>query len=151
MRVSSIYRVNAVVAVALIASGSILVTAGVAGSATKQSSHPVLRFNDADRKADLTIPTPPCPKSNENCEWKLFVNEPLMSGKTLVGAVTGTSGALTVAYPEFCGVIQADALVGPAPWQFEVGIRRRINTCVSTTTTVPTSTSTSTSTITKDD
>jgi hypothetical protein len=61
----------------------------------------------------------------------LQVNEPDIPAQTLVGVATGTSGVLTVAYPKnFCGVIQADMFVGPAPWRLIVGHQQMIQTGV---------------------
>ena len=62
------------------------------------------------------------------CTWELVVNEPFVPGQPVVGAVFGTSGVLHVSYPPFCGVIQADAFVGPPPRR-EVGYQHQINTC----------------------
>ncbi|HEX7442814.1 MAG TPA: hypothetical protein VF320_02945 [Acidimicrobiales bacterium] len=60
----------------------------------------------------------------------LFFNEPATGA--VVGTATGTSGTLTIAYPrDFCGVIQADALIGPAPWRSKVGHQRTIQTAAS--------------------
>ena len=77
-----------------------------------------------------TIPTPGCrPDGNTvACQWELVVNEPAVPGQPVVGMATGTSGVLQVPYPSFCGVIQADAMVGP-PERLEVGHRHLINTC----------------------
>jgi hypothetical protein len=169
MRKSGLNRVVAVVAAVLVATGAAMVTAGTAWSAPGHaakpsttstqatitsarahghavkpavtSTHSVLRIDDAAGRVELTIPTPPCPVSNEHCEWMLVINEPELPGQPIVGSVTGTSGVLTLAFPKFCGVIQADSLIGPAPWMATHGIRRRIDTC-----TTPTTTTTTTST-----
>jgi hypothetical protein len=121
-------RVVVVVAILLAASSGAMLPLP-AWSASAHSRHPVLKFDAALQQAQLTIPVPACPVSNENCEWMLFVNEPLLSGKLVIGSVTGSSGSLTVNLPKFCGVIQADVLLGPAPWRFKFGHRRQINTC----------------------
>ena len=60
------------------------------------------------------------------------MNEPKLPGQPVVGSVTGSSGSLTIKYPQFCGVIQADVLLGPAAWRYKFGFRRQINTCVPT-------------------
>jgi hypothetical protein len=46
-------------------------------------------------------------------------------GLGVVGAATGTSGVLSLAYPTTCGVIHANALVGP-PTRREVGYAHTI-------------------------
>lgn len=93
-----------------IGAGILTLSSGVAGG-----SPPVaLVFNDAAQQVTLTIPTPPCAPDQQGCKWVLFVNEPDVAGKPVVGSVTGTSGVLTVKYPaDFCGVLQADARTGP--------------------------------------
>jgi hypothetical protein len=134
------------VAIALVSMGAIMVTAGTASSTPEVFSYPVLRFDDAAQQIQLKIPTPACPVGQSDCEWMLYVNQPGEPGQPVVAQVIGTSGVLTVAYPDFCGVLQADALIGPAPWVYKTGIRRRIDTCVSpTTTTTSSSTTTTTS------
>jgi hypothetical protein len=87
----------------------------------------------------LTIPTPPCAPDQQGCKWVLFVNEPDVAGKPVVGSVTGTSGVLTVKYPaDFCGVLQADARTGP-PFVQVYGIRHHVGgDCPPPTTTTTT-------------
>jgi microcystin-dependent protein len=131
---SGLYRAVAVAALALVALGSALVSAGAAWSAPKPSS-PYLTYNSAQQALQLRIPTPVCPKSTVGCQWMLWVNEPQLAGKPFVGAVTGTSGTLSVDVPNFCGTVQADALLGPAPWKSVEGIRRHLDSCMPTTTT----------------
>ena len=93
---------------------------GAALSAADTSSSAVIVFDDAAHQAQLIIPTPACSASQPNCQWKFFLNEPKLSVD--VGTVYGTSGTLTIDYPsDFCGVIQADAYVGP-PWIPKLGI-----------------------------
>ncbi|HEY7915760.1 MAG TPA: hypothetical protein VIC86_02190 [Acidimicrobiales bacterium] len=89
-----------------------------------------VKFVDQARTVTLTIPTPACKHSSRatTCVWKLFVNEPDVPGQPVVGAVSGTSGVLSVPYPTTCGVLQADALVGVPPRK-AVGYRHVINTC----------------------
>jgi hypothetical protein len=89
--------------------------------------YPEIRFNDPGRYASLTIPTPGC-RGDQRCTWELIVNEPFVPGQPVVGAVYGTSGVLYVRYPPICGVIQADAIVGPPP-KLVVGYRHQINDC----------------------
>ena len=93
-------------------------------------NHAVIHFDDPGRVVTLTIPTPPCRPDQHTivCQWELLVNEPFVPGQPIVGEVFGTSGVLYVPYPAFCGVIQADAMVGP-PQRREVGFRHLINTC----------------------
>jgi hypothetical protein len=95
--------------------------------AADSSSSPVIIFNDSARQAELIIPTPACPASQPNCQWKFFLNEPKLSVD--VATVYGTSGTLTIDYPsDFCGVIQADAYVGP-PWVAKRGFQHTIEDC----------------------
>lgn len=79
----------------------------------------VLVFDNARQQVELTVPGP--------VQWTLFVNEPDAPGAPTVGTATGSSGILVVAYPEgFCGVIQADVLVGNK--QRGPGVRQAIDT-----------------------
>ncbi|HUY66983.1 MAG TPA: hypothetical protein VMV06_09215 [Acidimicrobiales bacterium] len=89
-----------------------------------------VKFVDQSRAVTLTIPTPACKHSSRatSCVWRLFVDEPDVAGQPVVGAVSGTSGVLSVPYPTMCGVLQADALVG-APPRKAVGYRHVINAC----------------------
>jgi hypothetical protein len=109
----------------------VFLTVGVAPAAGAAERSPVLTFS-SDR-VTLTLPTQGCPHRRPDCEWMLFVNEP-MTGK-LVGTATGpgtTTGALTVALPAFfCGVVQGDALVGPSPWKKVVGHKVTVQTSAS--------------------
>jgi hypothetical protein len=103
---------------------------GAAWSASDNPSAPVITFDDAGHQAQLTIPTPACPASQPGCEWKFFLNEPKLSVD--VATVYGTSGTLTIPYPkDFCGVIQADAYVGP-PWVAKRGWQHTISDCTPT-------------------
>jgi hypothetical protein len=101
---------------------------GYARAAETQFVH--VKFVDQARMVTLTIPTPACKHSAHaaSCVWKLFVDEPDVPGQPVVGAVSGTSGVLSVPYPTLCGVLQADALVG-APPRKAVGYRHVINAC----------------------
>lgn len=144
----------AAVAAVLMAVGVFMFTAGAASASptklvTRPHSHPVIRFSSASQSVSLTVPTPACAGGVSSCQWMLYVNEPAVPGRTVVGVVTGVSGTLTVAYPSnFCGVLQADALIGPAPWKLVSGHRAAIQTVQpcppSTTTTSTTTTSTTT-------
>jgi hypothetical protein len=120
---------------------------GAAWSTTGSPSTAVITFDDAAQQVTLTIPTPACPTSQPNCMWKFFLNEPKLSVD--VAIVYGTSGTLTLAYPKnFCGVIQADAYVGP-PWVAKRGFQHTIEDCsgpVIPTTDTPASTTTTTTT-----
>jgi hypothetical protein len=119
---------------------------GAAWSATNAPTTAVITFDDAAQQVTLQIPTPACPASQPDCQWKFFLNEPKLSVD--VATVYGTSGTLTLAYPsDFCGVIQADAYVGP-PWVAKRGFQHTIEDCTppttTTTTTEPPTTTTST-------
>jgi len=152
---SGLYRAVAVVAIVLVAFGAALVSAGTAWSAPghpsgthDRSSQPQLTYDNATQQFQLQLPTPVCPKTAPDCVWMLWVNEPQVSGTPLVGAKTGSSGTVTVTVPNFCGLVQADAELGPAPWKFVIGIRRHLDSCESSTTTttmVPPTTTTTTS------
>ncbi len=128
------YRLAAGAAALAIALGAGLATAGSAWSAPGHghSPHnPVLRIDQSLHQIQLTIPAPACPPADAGCTWMLYVGEPRVAGRPTVAAVTGSSGTLTIPFPVFCGVIQADALIGPAPWTYRAGIRRTIDTCTS--------------------
>ncbi len=144
---------------AIIAASSVLaltllsVSLGAAAwSVAGSPSTAVITFDDAAQQVTLTIPTPACPTSQPNCMWKFFLNEPKLSVD--VAIVYGTSGTLTLAYPKnFCGVIQADAYVGP-PWEAKRGFQHTIEDCSGPVTPTPTdqpgqaaATSTTTSTV----
>lgn len=132
-----------VIAVTVVAAGA----AGTAGTAWGASGSPtsaVITFDDQGQQAILQIPDPPCDTTMPNCVWKFFLNEPKLSVD--VAIVYGTSGTLTIPYPaNFCGIIQADAYVGPTdqgPWQSKRGWQHPINTssdnCEPSTTTTTT-------------
>jgi hypothetical protein len=138
-------------AAALIALGSTFVIVGTASASAPVGHFPVIKFWPNYNVVTMTVPLRVwCPKSKPFCEWQLYVNEPDIPSQKFVGKATGTSGILTVNYPKhFCGVIQADALVGPAPWLFQFGHKRTIHTgrnCDpnTTTTTKPPHTTTTT-------
>ncbi len=139
--------IASVIAMTVVAAGA----AGTAGSAWGASGSPssaVITFDDQGQQAILQIPDPPCDTTMPNCVWKFFLNEPKLSVD--VAIVYGTSGTLTIPYPaNFCGIIQADAYVGPTdqgPWQSKRGWQHPINTssnnCEPSTTTTTTTTTT---------
>jgi len=129
----------------IVAIGSVIVLiafsvtlGGAAWSAADSSSTAVITFDDAAQQVQLTIPTPACPTSQPDCQWKFFLNEPKLSVD--VATIYGTSGVLTLDYPkDFCGVIQADAYVGP-PFVAKRGFQHTIEDCEPPTTTTTTST-----------
>jgi hypothetical protein len=150
---SGMYRAVAVVAIVLVAFGAALVSAGTAWSAPghaagahDRSSQPQLSYDNATQQFILQLPTPVCPKTAPDCQWLLWVNEPQVSGMPLIGAKSGSAGTMTITVPNFCGVVQADVDLGPAPWTFVKGLRRHLDSCESTTTTTsgaaPTTTTT---------
>jgi hypothetical protein len=121
----------AVAAVGLVALGVALIGSGTASaSASGRGAFPIIKFWPTDKVVTLQIPSPPCRGEHPpGCVWMLTVNEPNVPAQTLVGTAQGTSGILTIAYPKnFCGVIQADATVGPAPWSLVIGHRATIQT-----------------------
>jgi len=146
MRLNRWHRLTAVLAIAMMAFGGSMVAAGAAGAAgggQTSAARPYLIFNNDKQQAQLTIPTPPCPpKKNKHCKWKLYMNLPTMPQTPTVGYVIGKTGTLTIPYPKYCGQIQADALIGPSPWVYKIGIRTQIMTCHETTTTTTTTTTT---------
>jgi hypothetical protein len=129
MRMSGFYRGIAALAITLAVSGALMVTAGTAWSVTlapRSRPLPLLSMNNDEQLARLVIPAPsPC----GDCLWMLFMDEPEVVGGPVVAEVTGRHGSLTIPYPKFCGVIQADALEGPLPWKIIEGHRMRIDTC----------------------
>jgi hypothetical protein len=137
-------------AATLIVLGAVLLNAGTAGATARGTDFARIKFSDAAGQVTLKLPT-----SCQSCTWMLSVDEPQAPGQPVVGTAIGTvdttSGVLTVAYPSgFCGVIQADAFLGPAPWDLRVGHKRTIKTdpCTTTTTTTTTTSTTTTTTTT---
>jgi hypothetical protein len=122
---------------------------GAAWSATNAPSTAVITFDDAAQQATLQIPSPACPASQPDCQWKFLLQIP--KGDITVGIVFGTSGTLVIPYPkDFCGVIQADAYQGP-PFVPKRGFQHTIPsgnceppTTTTTTTEPPTTTTTTT-------
>jgi len=104
------------------------------------SRHPHPVFDDQLRKVTFTVPTPACQPSDPNCQWMLFMNLPKEPGQPVVAVVTGSSGVLTLDYPDYCGWIQADVLIGPTTWVFVSGARHPDFNCVPPTTTTTTTT-----------
>jgi len=89
----------------------------------------VITFDDANNVVTLQIPNPPCPTTEPGCVWKFFLNEPKVSVD--VSTIYGTAaGTLTLAYPKnFCGIIQADAYIGPTmngPWTPQRGWQHQL-------------------------
>ena len=100
---------------------------GTAWGAPGSPSSAVITFDDGAQQVTLQIPSPACPATQPGCQWKFFLNEPKLSVD--VATIYGTSGTLTLAYPpNFCGVIQADAYVGP-PWVPKRGWQHTIKDC----------------------
>jgi hypothetical protein len=136
--------------VVFISALALFTTIATLGSSTRSwaasSSSPQIIFDDSAQQAELVIPTPACPESQSECQWKFVLQIP--KGDVTVGVLYGTSGTLVIPYPpKFCGVIQADAYQGP-PFVPERGFQHTIATCdpATTTTTSTTTTSTTTST-----
>jgi len=141
------WKMTILIATAVVAliSMSAIMEAGAWGAGGGTSTA-VITFDDAAQQVTLTIPTPACPGTQPTCQWKFFLNEPKLSVD--VSTIYGTSGVLTLAYPkDFCGVIQADAYVGP-PWVAKRGFQHTIEDCnpVTTPTSAPPPTSTTTTT-----
>ncbi len=113
-----------VIAVTVVAAVAVATASGA--SATPTSA--VITFDDMARQVTLQIPDPPCDSSEPGCVWKFFLNEPKVSVD--VAIVYGTSGTLTIPYPpNFCGILQADAYVGPTangPWVSKRGWQHQI-------------------------
>jgi hypothetical protein len=108
------------------------VAVGTAWGAPGAPSSAVITFDDSAQQVTLQIPSPACPTTQPNCQWKFFLNEPKLSVD--VATIYGTSGTLTLAYPpNFCGVIQADAYVGP-PWVPKRGWQHTIEDCTTAAT-----------------
>jgi len=143
-----LHRAVAALALILVVSGSAMFCAGTAWATTAPPTNPVLLFDNAAGVAKLVIPTPSCSAAIPNCHWMLYMNLPLLPHQPRVGYITGTHGVLVLPLPKFCGMIQADALVGPlsnpSTWVYKVGIRERVHTCGYPTTTRPHSTTTTT-------
>ncbi len=101
----------------------LVLAAGVASASSVVRPVAVLRFG-----SNVTLDVPgTCPMRHPNCEWMLSVDEPGVPAQTVVGTATSTSGRLVVAYPRgFCGVVQADVLIGPAPWRLQFGHKTSI-------------------------
>jgi hypothetical protein len=141
-------------AAGLIALGSVLIIQGSASAAVPINHFPVIRFWNSYHVVTMKLPARVwCPPSKPFCEWQLYVNEPDIPSQRTVGTAMGTSGILTVNYPKhFCGTIQADAIVGPAPWLLEFGHQKAVDTggacggSTTTTTTKPPHTTTTTTT-----
>jgi hypothetical protein len=125
----------AILAVCVVALGSTLVGAGVASASARVNRNAHIKFYNKQRVVTMTVPLS-CPNVRQPpCTWMLYVNEPENPAQTVVGTATSPPGSgkvLHVNYPrDFCGVIQADVVVGPSPWLFEQGRIREVNTAVS--------------------
>jgi hypothetical protein len=120
------------VALCVIALGTTLVGAGTASAAIRTGHYAHIKFYNKQRVVTMSVPTQCPPVRQAPCVWMLYVNEPENPAQTVVGtqsAAPQTKGILQVAYPRnFCGVIQADVVVGPSPWLFETGRVRQIDT-----------------------
>ncbi len=123
------------VGAALLAAGS---TAGASGPGA------VITFDDANNVVTLQIPDPPCPTTEPNCVWKFFLNEPKVSvDVSTIYTLPGVGGMLSLAYPHnFCGIIQADAYIGPTasgPWTPQRGWQHQLpdSDCTTTPPTPP--------------
>lgn len=85
------------------------------------ANRPMIRFDDPPGQVTLSIPSSPC-RTNGNetsCQWGLFVNE-IPSGKLVAWDFGGTAGTISVHEPaNYCGILQADALVGPNAHGFD--------------------------------
>jgi hypothetical protein len=125
-------RLVMAVAVGSVALGVVIPSAGAASASSRGGRFAVIKFSPASQVVTLDLPTRGCPARHpSDCVWKLVVNEPGVPGQPSVDSnpPTGTSGVLTVAYPKnFCGVIQADVMIGPAPWRLQFGHKATIQT-----------------------
>ena len=132
----------AVAAALFVALGSALVTAGVASGETPIGHYASIRFWNNYDVVTMRVPLPMyCPAGQPQCVWELYVDEPDIPTQPAVGYCLRKAGSpvvLEVNYPKnFCGVIQADAIVGPNPWFFRFGHIDMIHTCDSPPTTNP--------------
>ena len=122
----------ALFALCAVALGAALVGAGTAGAAMRTGHYAKIKFYTHSRVVTMLVPAQ-CPNVRAApCVWMLYVNEPETPAQTVVGtqsAAPGAKAVLQVKYPsDFCGVIQADVVVGPSPWLFETGRVRQVNT-----------------------
>jgi hypothetical protein len=123
------------VAALLLTLGVLMVSVSAASASTLVSANALITFWNNNDVVTLNTPamcptTPQNPTGAPTCEFELFVNEPDIPAQTTVGsAVGGLSAILTVPYPtNFCGVLQADVEVGPAPWRLLYGHQSSIQT-----------------------
>ena len=138
-------------AAVIVCMGTVLVTAGAAEGLTPvrapsqvaggpNTPKPLPQFDDQGKQVTFTIPAPSCFAARPNCLWVLYVNEPQAPGHPAGTMVAGATGQLTLSYPAaYCGTIQADALIGPAPWKYVSGLRHSVLGCLPTSTTTTTS------------
>jgi hypothetical protein len=115
------------VAIAMVTLGLVAAISGTASASVTPNVFPIIKFWPTTNQVTLQVPN--CDGRLPTCEWMLYVNEPDVPGQTLVGDVVGSSGILTVAYPaDFCGVIQADAILETNPVKLEVGHQAAVTT-----------------------
>lgn len=118
---------GSVVAIAMVTVGMIAAISGTASASVTPNAQPLIKFWPADNEVTLQVPI--CDGRRPTCEWMLYVNEPYVPSQTVVGAVVGSSGILTVAYPtDFCGVVQADAILLKSPPKLEIGHQAAVTT-----------------------
>jgi hypothetical protein len=130
-----------VVAIAMVTLGMVAAISGTASASVTPNAFPIIKFWSTSNQVTLQVPI--CDGRRATCEWMLFVNEPYVPGQTVVGEVVGSSGVLTVPYPaDFCGVIQADAILETNPVRLEIGHQAAVTTAANcppiTKNTVPT-------------
>jgi hypothetical protein len=120
----------AAAAATFVALGSTLVIQGTAGADVPIAHYPAIRLWNRYEVATLSLPSKvPCPRSQPDCKWKLTVYETVASSHTVVGSVVGDAGTLTVTYPQyFCGVLIAEAFVGPGPYILQREIQQSADT-----------------------
>lgn len=111
----------------LLVVGVLLTWSGVASAAARPNATVVLRISAANDDATLQLPQVACPGLHPGCQWTLEVWEVYGPGEVLVGKATGSTGVLTAGYPsDYCGEIQADALIDLIHWRVVVGHRQEV-------------------------
>jgi hypothetical protein len=119
-----------VVAIAMVTLGMVAAISGTASASVTPNATALIKFWPTSNQVTLEVPI--CDGRRPTCEWLLYVNEPYVPSQTVVGAVEGSSGVLTVAYPtDFCGVIQADAILETSPPKLEIGRQAAVTTAPS--------------------
>jgi hypothetical protein len=123
--------------------GIVLVAIALGGAfspslAEAGSPHPHIRWDSAQNQVEMIVPSGACAYlGSKKCEWMLWVNEPYANPPVTVGYQIGSGGTLSIPYPSFCGVLQADKLVtlqadivsGDGHWIFLGGSRHHILNC----------------------